>query len=107
MARPEEMPARVQERGCKLIEPLVVMIMIGSLAGIAIPTILRQRALAHHTSTKADVANLGKRVATYLRRWDGRAGLGPAVAHGRILLIEGNRTSPVNLTNRGLGAGTC
>ncbi len=41
------------------------MIIIGVLAGIAIPVFLSQRAKAHDAATKADVSSLGKEVATY------------------------------------------
>ncbi len=91
--------ARDAEQGFTLIELLVVMIIIGTLAGVAIPTFLRQRSVAHDTSTKADVTNLGKEVATYFVDGTGTLSLDFTMAPGRVVLTDGAWTSSVNLTN--------
>ena len=46
-----------REGGFTLIELLVVMIIIGILAGIAIPVFLKQRQKAYDSQTRSDVRN--------------------------------------------------
>lgn len=99
MTRPLGPSSREPDTGFTLIELLVVMIIIGTLAGIAVPTFLRQRALAHDTSTKADVTNLGKEVATYFVDGTGTLSLDFSMAPGRVVVSDGSWSSSVNLTN--------
>ncbi|WP_432511098.1 type IV pilin protein [Kineococcus sp. SYSU DK001] len=47
------------------MELLVVMIIIGILAAVAIPVFLSQRAKARDAATKADVSRVGKELAAY------------------------------------------
>jgi type II secretory pathway pseudopilin PulG len=83
-----------------LIELLVVMIIIGILAAIAIPTFLAQRARAHDTSTKADINHLGKEVATYFVDGRGTLTLDFASVPGSVVLADGlGYSETVNLTN--------
>lgn len=87
------------EDGFTLTELLIVMIIIGVLAAIAIPSFLTQRAKAHDTSTKADVTNLGKEVATYFVDGQGAISLDFTTQPGYVVVTDGVFTSTVRLTN--------
>lgn len=87
------------QTGFTLIELLVVMIIVGVLAAIAIPLFLNQKAKAHDTSTKADVTNVGKEVATYFVDPSGPVVLDYTSAPGSVLVTGGGGyTATVRLT---------
>jgi prepilin-type N-terminal cleavage/methylation domain-containing protein len=88
-----------RDDGFTLIELLVVMIVIGILAAIAIPTFLAQRAKAHDTSTKADVSNLGKEVATYFVGGSGAVSIDFTSQPGYAIVTDGTASSTVRMTN--------
>jgi len=54
-----------EEEGFSLVELLVVMVIIGVLAGIAIPVFINQRKSAVDTSMKSDLRNAAAFVESY------------------------------------------
>jgi len=55
-----------RDDGFTLIEVLVVMLIIGVLAAIAVPLFLNERSKAHEAAAKSDAASIGMQVSTFL-----------------------------------------
>lgn len=54
-----------RERGFTLVELLVVMVIVGVLAAIAIPNFLVNKARAQETAVKSDIKQIAKEVVGY------------------------------------------
>lgn len=65
-AHPGELQRSLRDdTGFTLVELVVVMIIIGIIATIAIPTFLQQKRQAHETAAKSDVEEIAKEVVGF------------------------------------------
>jgi type IV pilus assembly protein PilA len=91
--------SRGGDDGFTLIELLVVMIIIGILAAIAVPVFLSQRKKAHDASTKTDLSNIAKEIATYWVDGTGVLTLDYVSVPGKVVISDGSFSTTTNLTN--------
>lgn len=73
-----------QERGFSLLELLVVLVIIGLLAGVVAPSLFKNVDESERTTARAQIDALGKAVDQY--RLDNRAW--PAAQQGLVALIQ-------------------
>jgi len=79
-----------RDKGFTLIELLVVVIIIGILAGIAIPVFMDQKSKAYDAQVKAQVATVAKAVETAFVE-----GAGTVYRNGATVAVDGGSTESV------------
>jgi type IV pilus assembly protein PilA len=91
---------RIQDDGFTLVEVLLVMIIIGVLAAIAIPLYLSQRQKGYDTSVKSDLRTYSRELETYSTD---RASYPPVTefgqASGGVLTVGTGTTIRVSKSN--------
>src|SRR5258705_11285481 len=78
-----------KERGFSLIELLIVVAIIGIIAAIAIPNLLKSQQAAHETAALAEVQTIGKNQVLYSIT-KGHGKFADLAALGALGLVDSN-----------------